>query len=108
MKTIIVNSKGNETKLANFIETLENFAERKITKDIVICERYMNETNYNTICGELKDAVSLDDFDIFIIGVKSKQITSFDTLQAMNKAHTFICEINNEELESAKNFLLMD
>lgn len=108
MKTIIVNSKGNVKGLSEFIETLESFAERNVSKDIVICERFMDETNYNTICGELKDAVNIDDYDVFVIGVRSEHMSGFDTLQSLNRSHTFICEVNDNELESAKNFLLMD
>ena len=103
MKTIIVKS-NNSSELNDFIKNLEHYADRTI-KQAVVCTRYLSDDNKNTLIGELKDAQSLDDFDLFIIG------TAFDDdaiapYKAVNKASTFVCGAT--EIDCAKNFIVMD
>lgn len=104
MKTVIVKATSeDQTKLHNFVEKLERYTDRQI-KDAVICTRYLNTDNYNTITGELKDATSLNDFDLFIVGSVNPTLETL-SLQGINRAHTLVCTDN--ELDSAKNFIIM-
>ena len=104
MKTIIVRATSDDqTKLHNFVEKLERYTDRQI-KDAVICTRYLNTDNYNTITGELKDATSLNDYDLFIVGSVNPTLETL-SLQSINRAHTLVCTDN--ELDSAKNFIIM-
>ena len=104
MKTIFVKTNDNRAELTKFIHRLEKHAD-KVLNNPVICERYLDTDNYNTIMGELKDAVAIDDFDIFIIGVDSKEITTLNVLENINRAHTLTCEV--DDFNSAKNFIVM-
>jgi len=104
MKTIIVKTtSNNQSKLNDFVEKIERYTDRQI-KDAVICTRYLNTDNYNTIIGELKDAVSLNDYDLFIVASVNHAIETL-SLQSINRAHTLVC--TDEELDSAKNFIIM-
>ena len=104
MKTIIVKATSQDReKLITFIKKLEKYTDRQI-KDAVICTRYLNTDNYNTVIGELKDATSLDDYDLFIVGSVNPTL-DVTSLQAVNKAHTLVCTTN--EYDSAKNFVIM-
>ena len=104
MKTIIVRSTTeNQEKLNTFVQKLEKYTDRQI-KDAVICTRYLSPDNYNTVIGELKDAVNLNDYDLFIIA-SVKPTLEVMTLQNINRAHTLVCTDN--ELDSAKNFVIM-
>ncbi len=104
MKTIIVKATTQDKeKLTTFIKKLEKYTDYQI-KDAVICTRYLNTDNYNTIIGELKDATSLDDYDLFIVGSINPTIEVL-SLQSINRAHTLVCEDN--DLDSAKNFIIM-
>lgn len=104
MKTIIVKATSQSTeKLFTFIKKLEKYTDRQI-KNAVICTRYLNTENYNTIVGELKDATNLDDFDLFIIGSVNPTLDVL-SLQTINRAHTLVCEDN--DIDSAKNFVIM-
>lgn len=104
MKTIIVKLNGDEkVDLTNFVNKLEKYIDKQVN-EAVICTRYLGADNYNTIYGELKDAVSINDFDFFIIGVLSS-VTDVTGLQALNKAHTLVCD--TLDLSSAKNFVIM-
>ena len=104
MKTIIVKATTQDTeKLFTFIKKLEKYADHQI-KDAVICTRYLNTDNYNTTMGEMKDATSLDDYDLFIVGSVNPSLEVL-SLQTINRAHTLVCEDN--DLDSAKNFVIM-
>ena len=104
MKTIIVRATSDDqTKLFNFVQKLEKYTDKQI-KDAVICTRYLNTDNYNTITGELKDATSLNDYDLFIVGSVNPTLETL-SLQSINRAHTLVC--NDNELDSAKNFVIM-
>ncbi len=104
MKTIIVKATTQDReKITAFIKKLEKYADRQI-KDAVICTRYLNTDNYNTITGELKDATNLDDYDLFIVGSVNPTLEVL-SLQTINRAHTLVCEDN--DLDSAKNFIIM-
>ena len=104
MKTIIIKTTEEKPiKLNKVISKLEKYTDRQI-KDAVICSRYLSPDNFNTIYGELKDAVSLNDFDLFIIGV-TQQTMDVTSLQTVNRAHTLT--ITDDELDSAKNFVIM-
>ena len=54
--------------------------------------------------GEMKDATSLDDYDLFIVGSVNPTLEIL-SLQSINRAHTLVCEDN--DLDSAKNFVIM-
>ena len=104
MKTIIVKATSQDReKLITFIKKLEKYTDRQI-KDAVICTRYLNTDNYNTVIGELKDATGLDDYDLFIVGSVNPSLDVL-SLQTINRAHTLVCEDN--DLDSAKNFVIM-
>lgn len=104
MKTIIVKATSHDTeKLFTFIKKLEKYTDRQIN-DAVICTRYLNTDNYNTIMGEMKDATSLDDYDLFIVGSVNPTLEVL-SLQNINRAHTLVCMDN--DLDSAKNFIIM-
>ena len=104
MKTIIVKATTQDReKLTTFIKKLEKYADRQI-KDAVIYTRYLNTDNYNTVMGEMKDATSLDDYDLFIVGSVNPSLEVL-SLQTINRAHTLVCEDN--DLDSAKNFVIM-
>lgn len=104
MKTIIVKATTQDReKISRFIRRLEKYTDKQI-ENAVICTRYLNTDNYNTIMGELKDATSLDDFDLFIIGSVNPSLEVL-SLQTINRAHTLVCEDN--DLDSAKNFVIM-
>jgi len=102
MKTIIVKSQGDVKELKKFIAKLEKYTD-KVLPGAVICERYLDTTNYNTITGEMKDATLLNDYDLFIVGVTVP--LEVMSLQNINKARTFVCELN--EYDSAKNYVIM-
>lgn len=103
MKTIIVKSTGDMGELVNFVNKLEKYIDKQI-EDAVVCTRYMGPDNYNGICGEIRDAVSINDFDVFIVGVTvpSMEVSS---VQALNRAHTLVCDVN--DISSAKNYIIM-
>lgn len=104
MKTIIVKSTStDQDKLHKFIRRIEKYTDKQI-ENAVICTRYLNTENYNTITGELKDAVNLNDYDLFIIGSVNPTLETL-SLQGINRAHTLVC--NDTELDSAKNFIIM-
>lgn len=104
MKTIIVRATSDDqTKLNTFVQKLEKYTDRQI-KDAVICTKYLNTDNYNTIFGELKDAVALNDYDLFIVASVNPTL-SVMTLENINRAHTLSC--TDDELDSAKNFIIM-
>ena len=104
MKTIIVKSTdGDRPTLTKFIKKLEKYTDRQI-QNAVICTRYLDTDNYNTTMGELKDATSLDDYDLFIVGCVNPVLETL-SMQAFNKAHTLVC--NTNEYDSAKNFIIM-
>lgn len=104
MKTIIVKTvTGNRSDLTKFIEKLEKHADKMIP-DCTICTRYLSADNINTTIGEIKDAVAIDDFHLFIIGVNDSNLDVSGVIQP-NKARTFQCD--NNELEKAKNFVVM-
>ena len=104
MKTIIVKATTQDREKFNtFIKKLEKYADKQF-KDAVICTRYLNTDNYYTIMGELKDATSLDDYDLFIVGSVNPSLEVL-SLQTINRAHTLVCEDN--DLDSAKNFVIM-
>ena len=90
MKTIIVKATSQDReKIITFIKKLEKYTDRQI-KDAVICTRYLNTDNYNTVIGELKDATSLDDYDLFIVDVnvcdfKKEGITGSDIIYSIKK-----------------------
>lgn len=103
MKTIIINFENSErSEMFSFVKRLENFCVRSI-KNAVICTRLLDTDNFNTICGELKDAETLDDFDIFIIAIMTPLITD-GSIHMKNKAKSCVCNVH--ELEVAKNFIL--
>lgn len=104
MKTIIVKTRGDQHELNTFIQKLAKYADRNI-KDAVVCTRLLSADNYNTIVGEVKDAVALDDFDLFIIGVVNESMQDLTSIQTLNKAHTLICNVG--EMDSAKNYVIM-
>ena len=104
MKTIIVKSTdGDRPTLTKFIKKLEKYTDRQI-QNAVICTRYLDTDNYNTTMGELKDATSLDDYDLFIVGSVNPSLDVL-SLQTINRARTLVCEDN--DLDSAKNFVIM-
>lgn len=103
MKTIIIKNVDDRATLTKFIKKLEKYTDRQI-KDAVICTRYLDADNYNTIMGELKDATSLNDYDLFIVGLVNPSMETL-SLQAINKAHTLVCTTG--EYDSAKNFIIM-
>ena len=104
MKTIIVKATTEkQDKINTFVHKLEKYTDRQI-KDAVICTRYLNTDNYNTITGELKDAINLNDYDLFIIASVNPSLETL-SLQSINRAHTLVC--NDNELDSAKNFVIM-
>lgn len=105
MKTIIIKTTeaDNTKKLRGVINKLEKYTDRQI-KDAVVCTRYMSPENANTIWGELKDATSLNDFDLFIIGVMHPYM-DVANYQTVNRAHTLT--ITDDEYDSAKNFVIM-
>lgn len=104
MKTIIIRTTEEKpVKLNKVIAKLEKYTDRQI-KDAVICTRYLSTDNFNTVYGELKDAVSLNDFDLFIIGV-THQTMDITSLQTVNRAHTLT--ITDDEIDSAKNYVIM-
>ena len=104
MKTIIVKATSQDReKLITFIKKLEKYTDHQI-KDAVICTRYLNTDNYNTVIGELKDATSLDDYDLIIVGSVNPSLDVL-SLQTINRARTLVCEDN--DLDSAKNFVIM-
>lgn len=104
MKTIIVKATTQDReKISRFIRRLEKYADKQI-ENAVICTRYLNTDNYNTIMGELKDATSLDDYDLFIVGSVNPSLEVL-SLQTINRAHTLVCDDN--DLDSAKNFVIM-
>lgn len=104
MKTIIVKATTTQLEKINaFVHKLEKYTDKQI-KDAVICTRYLNTDNYNTITGELKDAVSLNDYDLFIVASVNPSLETL-SLQSINRAHTLVC--NDNELDSAKNFVIM-
>jgi hypothetical protein len=51
----------------------------------------------------MKDATALNDYDLFIVGVTVP--LEVMSLQNINKARTFVCELN--EYDSAKNYVIM-
>lgn len=104
MKTIIVKSiSENKEELHNFVQKLEKYTDRQI-QDAVICTRYLDTDNYNTIMGELKDATSLNDYDLFIVACVNPTLETL-SLQAVNKAHTHVC--TTADYDSAKNYIIM-
>jgi len=104
MKTIIVKATTQDReKISRFIRRLEKYTDKQI-ENAVICTRYLNTDNYNTIMGELKDATNLDDFDLFIVGSVNPSLEVL-SLQTINRAHTLVCE--DTDLDSAKNFVIM-
>lgn len=104
MKTIIIKSNSSPRKeLSAFIKRLEKYIDRTV-ENAVICTRFIDADNYYTIHGEVKDAVTIDDFDIFIIGVCHPTM-DMTSVQNLNKAHTLICDI--DDFDSAKNFVIM-
>ncbi len=104
MKTIIIKATTNKLeKINTFVHKLEKYADKQI-KNAVICTRYLNTDNYNTITGELKDAVSLNDYDLFIVASVNPSLETL-SLQSINRAHTLVC--NDNELDSAKNYVIM-
>lgn len=103
MKTIIVKATEDSKKLNTFIKKIEKYTDRQIT-NAVICTRYLNTDNYNTVAGELKDAVNLDDFDLFLVACTNSDLDT-TSLQSINRSHTLVCTDN--EIDSAKNFIIM-
>jgi len=105
MKTIIVKTLGDTHQLNDTVRRIEKCADKNI-KDAVVCTRFLSKENFNTIYGEVKDAVALDDYDVFIVAVTTTDET-FDTtqIQSLNKAHTLTCMAN--EMDSAKNYVIM-
>lgn len=104
MKTIIIKSTGNRSKLMKTISKLEKYIDHNIN-DACVRTILMDQDNYNTVVGELKDAVLLNDFDIFLIGVVPTEMSALDSLKSINRAHTFVCE--DDEYDSAKNYVIM-
>lgn len=104
MKTIIIKSTGDRSKLLKTVSKLEKYIDHNINN---ACVRtiLMDSDNYNTVVGELKDATSLNDFDVFLIGVVSTEMTALDSIKNINRAHTFMCD--DDEYDSAKNFVIM-
>lgn len=103
MKTIIVKSQNTTHELTRFVQKLEKYTDRQI-KDAVICTRYLSNENYNTIAGELKDAVNLDDYDLFIVALVNPEL-DVTSLQTINRAHTLVC--TSDDIDSAKNYVIM-
>lgn len=104
MKTIIVTAITNDRpEMTKFIKKLEKYASCQI-ESAVICTRYFDTDNYNTIIGEMKDATNLNDYDLFIVGSVNPNL-DVTSLQTVNKAHTLVC--TTSEYDSAKNFVIM-
>lgn len=104
MKTIIVKATTEDRqKLVNFVNRLERYSDKQF-KDAVICTHYLDTDNYYTITGELKDATALNDYDLFIVA-SIKPTLDVLSLQNINRAHTLVC--TDDELDSAKNFVIM-
>lgn len=105
MKTIIVKSNGDREGLLKFISKLEKYTDFQI-KDACIRTVYLGNDNFNTVAGEMKDAVNLNDYDLFLCGVVDEEVKNLDTLRTINRAHTFMCELS--EYDSAKNYVIMN
>lgn len=104
MKTIIVKSNGDRKGLSKFISKLEKYTDYQI-KDACVRTAYLGNDNFNTISGEMKDAVALNDFDLFICGVIEDEVKNLDSLKTINRGRTLICELS--EYDSAKNYVIM-
>lgn len=105
MKTIIVNAIDNTVQeLSEFMSKLEKYTDSQF-ENAVIRSVYLGNDNINTVYGELKDAVKLNDFDLFIIGL-TEEIPNIDIFKTINRGHTHICDISN--YDAAKNFIIMD
>lgn len=103
MKTIIVKTIDDLQKLNVFVKKIEKYTDKQI-KNAVICTRYLDNDNYNTITGELKDATNLDDYDLFLVACVNP-VMDTTALQSINRSHTLVCNVN--EYDSAKNFIIM-
>lgn len=102
MKTIIIEAQEKSKDLTNFIQRIEHYADRTI-KGAVVCTRLLDANTYNTVCGELRDAENLDDFDLFIIGICCPQIKA-DSVHMKNRTKCLSCTL--DDIEQAKNFIV--
>lgn len=57
------------------------------------------------MCGEVKDAMAINDFDIFIIACMDANIDT-EEIRQVNVTKTMTC--NTNDMESAKNFVCMN
>jgi len=104
MKTIIIKATEETNKtLYDVVHKLEKFTDKQI-ENAVICTRYCDDTNYSIVCAEMKEATKINDFDLFIVGVKFGYY-DLDALKLANKVRTLT--IDDDDYDSAKNYVLM-